>query len=249
MSDKTENIKEREGTHTLTKLTDVKPLVMVTSGVPEIDALTGGLPRSRITEIYGNPGVGKTTLMMKCIAAMSQQGKVLFIDAENALNVNWMRSRPVNQKNVTVSTSYVLEEVEDLVMVSLNQYDVIIVDSVAGLTPRTEHVGEAGQANIGIKAKLVHQWMRRMVGLLGETKTAMVFVNQLRQGMDIYHPEYTTGGTGLTFAASLRIKLSNNKSDRIQAKDGAYTGHWVHFEITKSKISAPFQKDKFKLMY
>lgn len=246
--DKTKTSKEPPAPAKPKPLSAVDKLEFITSGVAEIDAVTM-LPRGRITEIYGQPGVGKTSLMMHCIAAMSRDGKVLFIDSENALNPDRMRSYPVNVKNVFVSSLYVLEEVEDLVMESLNKYDVIIVDSVAGLTARTEHVGEAGAANIGIKAKLIHQWMRRMTGLLGETNCALVFVNQLRAGLDIYHPEYTTGGTGLTFAASLRIKLSNNKADRIPTAGGGYSGHWVHFEITKSKISQPHIKGKFKLKY
>lgn len=232
------------------KLKDVHSVGFVTSGVPEIDAITM-LPRGRITEIYGNAGVGKTTLMMQCIAAISQKGKVLFIDAENALNPERLRSYPVKPENVSISTLYLLEEVTDLVISSMTKYDVIIVDSVAGLVARTEHVGEAGAANIGIKAKLMHQFMRRMVGLLADTQCAVVFINQLREGMDIYHPKFTTGGRALPYAASLRIELSSNKADRIVNKDkpGGYSGHWVQFEITKSKFCPPYQKGKFKLTY
>jgi recombination protein RecA len=230
----------------LQRLSDLAKVKFVTSGIPEIDELTGGFPRGRITEVYGKTGVGKTSLMSMCIAELSKKHKVLFIDAENALNKDRFVEMGGNADKVSVTTEYVLENVADIVIDSIGKFDVIVVDSVAALTAKTEYEGETGAANIGIKAKLMHQWMRRIIGKLGKSKCALVFINQLRDSLDMYTPAYTTGGSAIDYASSLRIQLSNNKSDRTTS-GGEFNGTWVHVEITKSKVSKPYAKTKFKL--
>lgn len=230
------------------RLSELGDIQFVTSGVPEIDAITGGFPRARITEVYGKTGVGKTTLMTKCLSVMSRLEKVLYIDAENALNKNRVVELGGDLSKIDVSTEYILEHVIDLVLSSISGYDIIVVDSIAGLIPKTESEGETGAANIGVKAKLIHQWMRKLVGVLGKNNCAVVFVNQLRESPDMFTPPFTTGGLGIPYSASLRLQLASNKSDRI-TKDKAFIGHWVHVEITKSKVCSPYQKTKFKLLY
>jgi recombination protein RecA len=230
------------------KLSDIDEVQFVSSGMPEVDELTGGFPKSRLTEVYGKTGVGKTSLMAKTLAAMSARDKVLFIDSENALNKDRVAELGGDITKIDFSTEYILEDVADLVMDSLDKYDIIVVDSIAGLTPKTELEGESGAANVGVKAKRVHQWMRKMTGKLGKSKCALVFINQLHESPNMYQPTYTTGGTAIPYASSLRLELSNNKSDRV-GSPGAYTGVWVHVTVTKSKVSKPYLTTKFKLEF
>jgi recombination protein RecA len=230
------------------KLSEVKQVSFVSSGTKEIDDLTGGFPRARITEISGKQGVGKTSLMAKTLAAMSEKQTVLYIDSENALNPERVKVLGGKLEQVDFSTEYILEDVADLVIASLNKYDIIIVDSVAGLVSKTELEAETGAANVGVKAKRMHNWVRKMTGKLGKSKTALVFVNQIHQSPNMYTPTYTTGGTALDYASSLRLELSNNKSDLL-GSPGAYTGVWVHVLVTKSKLSQPYVKTKFQLEY
>lgn len=240
--------KPAQGPSAIVKLSELDDVEFLTSGIKEIDTLIGGFPRSRLTELYGKNGVGKTTLMCMCLAAMSEKETVLFIDAENALNKDRVANLGGKLDKIDVSVEYQLEAVADLVLESLGRYDIIIVDSIAGLVPKTESEGETGAANIGVKARLIHQWMRKMIGRLGKSKTALVFVNQLRESPDIYTPPFTTGGLAIPYAASLRLQLSSNKSDRI-VKDKAFIGHWVNVEVTKSKVSPPHARTKFKIKY
>lgn len=230
------------------KLSEIKQVTFVTSGIPEIDELTGGFPRARITEISGKQGVGKTSLMAKTLAAMSEQDKVLYIDSENALNPERVKQLGGKLDQVDFSTEYILEDVADLVISKLGKYDIIIVDSVAGLVSKTELEAETGAANVGVKAKRMHNWVRKMTGALGKSRTALVFINQIHQSPNMYQPTYTTGGTALDYAASLRLELSNNKADLL-GQPGAYTGVWVHVLVTKSKLSQPYAKTKFRLGY
>lgn len=237
MADKVDKLKKS------VKLTQIKPIEYVTSGIKELDAITQ-IPRARVTEIYGKTGVGKTTLMTKCIAAMSEQDKVLYIDAENALNIDRIRQLGAKPENIDLSTLYILEEVAEFVIDSLGKYDVIIIDSVAALVPRAEDAGETGDAVVGLKARLMNQWMRKMLGRLGKTKTAVIFINQMRETMELYGlKQRPTGGLGLGYAASLRLELKTNAADKLP------NGHWVNVEIAKSKVCAPYQKCRFKLEY
>lgn len=230
------------------KLSELGEVEFVTSGIAEVDAITGGFPRARVTEVYGKTGVGKTTLMTKTLVAMSEKETVLFIDSENAINKARIFELGGDLKKIDISSEYLLEAVADLVLANIGKYDVIIVDSIAGLVPKTESEGETGAANIGVKAKLIHQWMRKMIGRLGKSKTALVLINQLRESPDIYTPAFTTGGVAIPYAASLRLQLSNNKSDRI-VKDKTFVGHWVNVEVTKSKVGRPYLTTKFRLDY
>ena len=239
---------DKEEVTKIVRLSELSEVQFATSGVPEIDKMTGGFPRARITEVYGKTGVGKTTLMTKCLSVMSVDHKVLFIDAENALNKDRVVELGGDLTKIDVSTEYRLEKVADLVLESISKYDIIVVDSIAALVPKKESEGATGDANIGVKAKLIHQWIRKLVGLLGKSECALVFINQLRESPDMFTPEYTTGGLAIPYASSLRLRLSSNKGDRI-SKSGAFVGHWVNVEVAKSKVGKPHLKTKFKLSY
>jgi recombination protein RecA len=188
-----------------------------------------------------------------CLKAISQEHKILYIDSENALNLDRVVTVGGNPKNIDVSTAYIVEEVADLVESNLSKYGLIIIDSIASLIPRAEESGDAGDVFIGLKARLMGQWMRRLIGKLGKSETAVVFINQLRETMEIYGLKKSTpGGYALPYAASLRLELSTTRGDRIAStKDGdaPFKGQTVRVEVTKSKICAPYQKTTFKLLY
>lgn len=216
---------------------DMPPLKFISSGIKEIDLMTKGFPRKRITEIFGLKGVGKTTLMSKVISELPEL-KICYIDAEGGL--------PTPPDNVTVNNEHILERVHDIVESALedNKYDLIVVDSVASLVPRAEVEGEEGDAHMGLKARLMSQWMRKINYYLPKSNTAVVFINQQRESMNTYGPsKFTPGGFGVPYAASLRLELKSNKADRFEG------GHWVNVEVEKSRICKPYQKTKFKLLY
>lgn len=231
----------------LIKLSELRPIEFVSWGVPELDAVVK-IPRGRVTELYASKGTGKTTLMTICLAAQSKEAKILYIDSENALNPERVAALGGDLSRIDVSQEYLFENVAELVLERLTQYDLIVVDSVAMMISRTESENDFASHNIGVSAKMAHKWMRKLIGPLGKSNCALVLVNQVRKGMDMYTVEYTPGGTAIEYAASLRIKLTSNKADRI-IKEGKTTGHKVKFELTKSKISAPYQTGSFKITY
>ena len=225
----------------------------IPSGIPELDDLIrtsntsgwdgGGFPTKRITEMYGRKGIGKTTIMSKALPKLA--GRVLYIDAENALFGEG--SVP---NNVTVIPEPTLEIVEGIVSRALDSdaYDVIVIDSVASLVCQTEVDGDSGQAHIGLKARLMHQWMRRITPHLKDSDTAVVFINQERISIGMFATKYTPGGTGLDFASSLRIELTSNSKDKI-VKGGVQTGHWVNVKLEKNRFGPLYTSTKFKAIY
>lgn len=223
----------------IVKGSDVPPLEFISSGIPEIDAITGGFPRKRITEIFGMKGVGKTALMSKIV---SNGIKVFYVDTENA-----MVDVP---EHVDILNEDMLENVEEKVTQALSKkYDLIVVDSVASMTMRAEVEGDMNEALMGLKPRLMGKWMRRIISPLRETTAAVVFINQQRESMDPYKPKrFTPGGHALPYAASLRLELRTTKADRV-IENGVGVAHWVNFEVEKSRICRPFQKGRFKLEY
>jgi recombination protein RecA len=228
-------------------LAEYGDIEFITSGIEEIDAITP-FPRGRITEIFGLQGVGKSELVQMCLTNMSKEGKVLYIDAENALNPSRLLAKGGEAKNIIISDMCILEDVAKLTVDSVSKYDVIVVDSIATLVTKAEAEGETGDQFVGLKARLMGQWMRKLIGPLGKSKCAVVFINQLREGMSMFTPVFKPGGKALPYASSLSLYLTANKSDRI-VKDGVAVGHWVNVEFTKSRVCPPHQKTKFKLMY
>lgn len=231
------------------RLNTIAPIEFVSSGVPELDEITGGLPRGRVTQIYGLSSVGKTSLMIKCMAAISQTCKVLYCDVENAINVTRVGEMGADMAKIDYSSLSGLEEVTELVRANLAKYDVIVLDSIAMLVPQAEHNGEIGEAHVALKPRLLGQWLRIIEGDLAKTKCALVLINQMRKNLVMYGDPYVLpGGMQLKFSSSLMLKLSTTSKDRITA-GSQRVGHWVGVEVTKSKVSKPYLKTRFRLMY
>lgn len=225
---------------TIRKGSELEPVEFISSGIKEIDGMTGGFPRKRITEIYGMKGVGKTALMSRMLDV---EHTVLYIDTENALvNV---------PENIHVIREYMLEDVSEIVEVALQSdaYDVIVIDSVASMVPRAEIEGETGEAHMGLKARLMGQWLRKINPHLNKSKSAVVFINQQRETMSAYgYSKFTPGGHALPYASSLRLELKTVKADRV-VKNSETIGHWITVEVEKSRVCRPYQKTRFKLLY
>lgn len=237
---------ETTTTYKLQKLSDIPDVQFVSSGVKEIDEMTGGFPRGRITEIYGVQSAGKTEVTLRCLAEASQHGKVLYVDAENALNPIRFREKGGKESNITVTDTNVLEEAAEITIENVGKYDVIVVDSIAQLVPGPEKAGSTGDQFIGVKARLMGQWIRKIVALLGKSNTALIFINQLRESPSLYAPKVTPGGKAVPYAASLRLELSVKKADRI-IKNKEVIGQKVKVEVTKSKICKPHQSTTFRV--
>ena len=207
----------------------------ISSGIEEIDKLTGGFPRKRITEIFGLKGVGKTQLMSRILKQSLPDVSIYYVDTENALEIDGIDTLNEN----------ILERVEEAVEVAMqSNYDLIIVDSVASMIPWAEMEGEAGDAHMGLKARLMGQWMRKINFHLSKSNTALVFINQQRETMNPYGAKkFTPGGFALPYAASLRIELKSNKADKKE------NHQLVTAIVEKSRFSKPYQKAEFKLRY
>lgn len=237
----------------LIKASDLPEIEFVTTGFSELDKVVK-FPRGRITEIFGLQSVGKTTLTLISIAGMTKAGlKCLFIDVENTFNKDRAEGLGIDLTKLTVSDETIVEEIVEIVRANINNFDVIVIDSVAAMIPRAEFEGQSGDAVMGLKARLMGQFIRMITANLAKSNCALVFINQLRESMEMFSAKYATpGGMALKFAASLRLELKTTSKDRIiKTKNGVsqQVGHYVTVEVAKSKVGKPKQKARFEVMY
>lgn len=219
---------------TIKKMSEVAPIEFLAFGVAELDKVCA-VPRAHISVVWGDTSVGKTDLMLRCAVHNVEAGKkVLFIDTEFRLNPD--RFTKLGGKNMDIAQLNIQEEVANLLIDNVSKYDLIIVDSLAGLSPRAEQEGEVGNANIGVNAKLNWQWVRMIRSTLHRANCALVLVTQQRQSPSIYQPIYMAGGDTVKFNSSLTLQLSsNNSSDKI-VKEKELVGRKVTVKITKSNL-------------